>query len=409
MPRPLSDQTKPVCQQCQKSNRYCDRSEKALQIREASLNRPLPTLQDPKIARLYYHYVENLSKWYDLSDSTSTFAIAIPRAALDEPLLFCAIIALSAMHTCKTTASSLMSIADLYHRHCVRLLIALTENDDVMTNGVALAATCLLRSYEILDSDIDPNMHLRGAYSMVSIQDLLSGNLQGGILAAGFWNYLREDITFSLFEDCPLKIDLDAVSILPRYDSDEDYLNSITLILGKAVNLAFSSEGEFKTESWESLLQMTLQWSAERPEWLHPFSYHAGGPGESTLFPQIWFLQSCHASTMHYYSILLMLLRVNAEPDHLPIFNSLHLFNRDPTDQDAFLEALALDICGITFTTKIPSVIVNAFGPISYSAKFIRAEATRQELIRHLLACKSTIGWPVQRLADDLKESWRRE
>lgn len=30
------------------------------------------------------------------------------------------------------------------------------------------------------------------------------------------------------------------------------------------------------------------------------------------------------------------------------------------------LEAYALEICGIAFTTNIPSVLVNSFGPIAY-------------------------------------------
>jgi hypothetical protein len=109
-------------------------------------------LEDPKIARLFHHYIADLSKWYDLSDSTASFEVTVPQIAVDESLLFSAIIALSAMHLCKTAASSLRATAELYHGQCVKLLIALDEGDHVMTNGVALAATCLLRSYEILDS-----------------------------------------------------------------------------------------------------------------------------------------------------------------------------------------------------------------------------------------------------------------
>jgi hypothetical protein len=109
-------------------------------------------LEDPKIARLFHHYITDLSKWYDLSDSTASFEMTVPQIAVDESLLFSAIIALSAMHLCKTAANGLRATAELYHGQCVKLLIALDEGDHVMTNGVALAATCLLRSYEILDS-----------------------------------------------------------------------------------------------------------------------------------------------------------------------------------------------------------------------------------------------------------------
>lgn len=120
----------------------------------ASPETPRVALQDQRIARLFDHYISDLSKWYDLSDSALAFGVTVPQIALEEPLLFYAIIALSAMHMCKTTASSFRSTAELYHLRCVKLIITIDEDDAVMAGGVALAATCLLRSYEILDSEL---------------------------------------------------------------------------------------------------------------------------------------------------------------------------------------------------------------------------------------------------------------
>ncbi|KAJ4319568.1 hypothetical protein N0V84_006298 [Fusarium piperis] len=202
---------------------------------------PRRALTDQRIARLFHSYTSDVSQWYDLSDSTSAFGILVPGIALDEPLLFCAIIALSAMQVCKTSAVSFRKLAEFYHHRCVQRLIELDQGDELITRGVALAATCLLRSYEILDGDIDPNMHLRGAYSMAPFHDVLSGNLQPGLPGAGFWNFLREDITFSLFEKCPLKMDL-AATPLPVNHGSAHYLNSITLILGKIINTTFGRD-----------------------------------------------------------------------------------------------------------------------------------------------------------------------
>ncbi|KAH6981358.1 hypothetical protein BKA56DRAFT_58227 [Ilyonectria sp. MPI-CAGE-AT-0026] len=389
MPRPLSkdscntcrrrkvkcDQKTPVCQQCTKSNRYCDRSERSTEFRPSRLEgvaaqshlasmTPRGALHDQKIARLFDHYISDLSKWYDLSDSISTFEVIVPRISLEEPLLFYAIIALSAMHLCKTTASSFRTTAELYHGRCVQLLITIDEDDAVMSGGVALAATCLLRSYEILNSNIDPNMHLRGAYSMVSVHDLLSGDLNRGLVAAGFWNYLREDITFSLFETCPLKMDLESISLIIKHDSDQDYLNSITLILGKIINVAFHRP--FTVQEWEAALEMVRQWSSTCSERLQPFSKLPGGPGTNELFPQAWFLQPCHAAAMHYYLIALMILSIHATSQSFEGLQSLHLHEHDQKPKDELAEAFALDICGIVFTNKTASVTVNAFGPISY-------------------------------------------
>lgn len=111
-------------------------------------------LKNLEIAQLFEHYIRFLAPWYDLSDSALTFGIAVPALALDEPLLFSAAIALSAMHMCRISGKKLRKTAESYHHRCVRLLIALNREDEHVFTGKALAATCLLRSYEILDGNI---------------------------------------------------------------------------------------------------------------------------------------------------------------------------------------------------------------------------------------------------------------
>ncbi|KAM5386816.1 hypothetical protein ACJZ2D_000109 [Fusarium nematophilum] len=369
---------------------------------------PRRALGDQRIARLFHSYTSEISQWYDLSDTACAFGLLVPTIALEEPLLFCAVIALSAMHVCKTSAGSFREIAEFYHHRCVRRLIALSEDDELISRGVALAATCLLRSYEILEGEIDPNMHLRGAYSMASLHHVLSGNLQQGLLlGAGFWNYLREDITFSLFEKCPLKMDLESTPLLGSHRSDQDFLNSITLILGKIINMTF--DREMADSEWTSAANMVKVWRSACPEHLRPFSRGRGQPGASHLFPAVWFLQPCHAATMHYYLVALTILCVHSNPKTFADMESLDLLTLELRSEDDLVEDFAMEICGIAFTAKIPSVLVNAFGPMAYCGRFIRAEPARQELTRQLLACKSSIGWPVQRLVDGLESFWRAD
>ncbi|RBQ82255.1 hypothetical protein VDGD_21070 [Verticillium dahliae] len=67
------------------------------------------------------------------------------------PLPFSAIIAQAAMQICQPTAPSQRPVAEFYHGHCVRLLIELRNDCGSVESEAALAAVCLLRSYEILD------------------------------------------------------------------------------------------------------------------------------------------------------------------------------------------------------------------------------------------------------------------
>lgn len=276
------------------------------------------------MADIFQHYISDLAPWYDLSDGRCTFSTTVPKIALDDPLLFSAVMALSAMHTSNTvttaspkrTASSAREAAEFYHGCCIRLLIGLHESDRRLEGGVALAATCLLRSYEILDTaqDVDPNRHLHGAYSLASFpfqhhkSSISTILLNGGLFAAGFWNYLREDITFSLFRRCPLKIELDLLippfsSVLSSSDrplsDDEDHLNAISLILGRIINAAFVPGGDsqsnglgMKDDTWAVLIDLVKSWRAELP--LHFQPYSSAKVASITALPSVRVLQDCH-------------------------------------------------------------------------------------------------------------------
>ncbi|KAK1689733.1 hypothetical protein BDP55DRAFT_651409 [Colletotrichum godetiae] len=427
------DEALPACQRCCKAQRYCDRTIPLPQLNkgqedtakpEIAANEPHglfppPTiprkaLQNPSIARYFSHYIADIAPWYDLSDASLTFATSLPEAALDSPLPFAAILALSAVHVSQTTAPSARAAAEFYHGHCVRLLIDLKAeeyDDDERTQGLTLASVCLLRSYEILSEEVDPNRHLQGAYSLAAYDTLQTDSVGPGLRAAGFWNYLREDITFSLFRRCPLKIDLDQVPLaLPMTGrrTDHDRLNAITLLLGRIINACFIDSGfnPVSNGSWSSLFQLLCEWRKSLPTRFEPFSTVDRGLG--LALPSIWLLRDHHAAALHYQLVAKIILCIRANSQQLSHLQSTldDRINTQDTRDDT-LELLALDVCGVAFTANTPSVQVNAFGPIAFCARFIRTEASRQELIRRLLACKRTIGWPVQRLVSDLEAGWR--
>ncbi|KAK1519267.1 hypothetical protein CPAR01_15705 [Colletotrichum paranaense] len=434
------DEALPACQRCRKAQRYCDRTTPLPQLKKSqqdaeepdsagdrshtslkadepqtpfpSPSNPRKALQNPSIARYFFHYIADIAPWYDLSDAFLTFGTSLPEAALDSPLPFAAILALSAVHTSRTTVPSARAAAEFYHGHCIRLLINMAAevyDNDERTQGLALASVWLLRSYEILSEEVDPNRHLQGAYSLAAYHTPQTDAFGSSLRAAGFWNYLREDITFSLFRRCPLKIDLAQVPLaLPASDSrtDQDYLSAVTLILGRIINTCFKGSSSVTEESWSSLSHLLREWRKSLPSRFEPFSTVERGLG--LALPSIWLLRDHHAAALHYQLVATTILCIHASPQQLSsLQNTLDGRNGRQDTKDDILEHLALDVCGVAFTANTPSVQVNAFGPIAFCARFIRREASRQELIRRLLACKRTIGWPVQRLVSELEAEWR--
>lgn len=314
------DESLPICQRCSKASRYCDRSAAPpLPVHAQPTNTqdvfpspsdPRRALTNPAIARYFHHYITSIAPWYDLSDGSQHFATRLPELALASALPFAAVVALAAIQISQTTAPSARAAAEYYHDHCVRLLLARLKDDDAARgdgdgdgdgngNGITLASICLLRSYEILSEEVDPNRHLRGAYSLaVSRRPLLrEGDLggRGGLRGAGFWNYLREDITFSLFQRCPLKMGLDQVELFvwrgDDADGDHAYLNAVSLILGRIINDCFGRE-TVSPEAWDFLFRLLRDWCSALPGRFAPFAREERGLG--LALPSVWMLHDCH-------------------------------------------------------------------------------------------------------------------
>lgn len=108
-------------------------------------------IRHPAVLRLYSHYVEKLASWYDLTDRRRCFQDVVPSHAMENPLLFCAILAFSAIHLSIIEKSpELQQVATFYHIRCIEQLIPLLTDNHERYREDNLATTCLLRSYEIL-------------------------------------------------------------------------------------------------------------------------------------------------------------------------------------------------------------------------------------------------------------------
>jgi hypothetical protein len=126
---------------------------------------------------------------------------------------------------------------------------------------------------------------------MASLRNALDDNSRN-LLAAGFWNYLREDITFSLFERLPLKMDLESITLSVTHTFDPDFLNSISLALGKIINKAFHHK--LIREEWDTAFETLQKWRQSCPTQLEPFHWQPIKSGTGNPLPFWRFLQPSH-------------------------------------------------------------------------------------------------------------------
>jgi hypothetical protein len=101
-PRGVSDEAVPTCGLCDKSGRWCDRSQ-SLRIRaqknvgkhdetaihalgttqvKTDVRDPQSALQDEDIAQYFEHYLRELAPWYDLNDLDMTLTVVVASRAL---------------------------------------------------------------------------------------------------------------------------------------------------------------------------------------------------------------------------------------------------------------------------------------------------------------------------------------
>ncbi|KAJ5926228.1 hypothetical protein N7516_008001 [Penicillium verrucosum] len=412
------DGKRPKCSPCQRIARNChwiQEEEGNTAARGVIVYQPIPlgssshheteypstehpgyALQDQQVAKLFRHYIETLAAWYDLNDSKRHFKDVVPVKARYNPLLLSAILAFSAANQHRTLAEvKYLEIAEFYHYDSVRRLISLTKDIDSIPLGETLAAICLLRSYEIITQNVSSQNHLQGCYSLLASRHI---HLAADLLSAGYWNYLREDITVALIEQRGLMITLSDQNAPPEPTEDADFANHVTFLLGKVINRCLSVDSQALTAlEWEDMKANLDKWKSSLPSSFD--TIQTPGLGKKSSFPSIWALRSWHVSTLHYYHTAMGIMWL-AQPAVQPLkalqrINEMECLRRK-------LEYHATEICALALSSDSEPVWVNAFGPIAFCSPWLHNTQKRVEMAQELEKWGKVTGWPVSIIAEAL-------
>ncbi|THW99752.1 hypothetical protein D6D13_09947, partial [Aureobasidium pullulans] len=344
---------------------------------------PSTDLGSQVVAGLLHHYIEHLAAWYDLCERDRPFELLVPIRALDLPVLFNAIIAFSAQHM-TLSDSRYEVISTVYHSACIQGLLSGLSDFDPGLQEDYLVAACLLRSFEILKADSrQEQRHLLGAYRFSSTEEI--DMTSAGLLQAGAWNYLREEITVALECRRPVRltINLDIRTSGPQPESM--HANTITYILAQVINHCFNcgstnEQEDSNHDKWTSLKGDLTYWKEGLPTSYEPYSRASK---EGNVFPSAWYLRPWHIAAAEYYLTAQTLLLLHNSDTVLDVKN---------------VEGL----CGIAYTNESKAARVNAFGPMAFYPK------QREGLKQLLLTSSLEVGWPVHRILEDLETFWHR-
>ncbi|KAM0820324.1 hypothetical protein AB5N19_06143 [Seiridium cardinale] len=187
---------------------------------------------------------------------------------------------------------------------------------------------------------------------------------------AGFWNYLREEITVSLASapNRMVRIGKDLTQfrdtmVLPNI-GDDMRANLVSYIVARALNLYCSIRGtevegggphwlEEHLATWDALMADLTVWTDNLPATFHPFSVT---PKPGNAFPSEWMLKPWHVSALQYASLAKILLLLSSPT---------HRFDSSQTPPEA-VQKLALRICGLARTNENLAAMLNSFGPLFF-------------------------------------------
>lgn len=111
-------------------------------------------------------------------------------------------------------------------------------------------------------------------------------------MRAGFWNYLREDITVALMEKRNLMIELNDLRPPLERNGDDDFANHVTYILGRIINYCLRND-EISMSEWQPLKEELENWNMSLPSSFEPVS--TPGLSGKNSFPSWWTISKWHS------------------------------------------------------------------------------------------------------------------
>lgn len=249
---------------------------------------PLP-FQDAQEAMLFQYYMESLAGQLDITDMERHFAVDVPERALFCPVLLEALLAFSARHLSRTSDFDSV-VADDHHQACVRLMIPMLDQKELVADETLFAATVILRAFEETSESTmgsEPERHLTGTSVFANAQ--LEFQTWGGLGHNAFWIYVRQCIYMSLLTQSQLKIDLkgweERLSFNLGFDETNDctWAQRMIWIVAEVVSCCFGNN----TVNWDDLKAKVDMWDGRRPKSFDPILYRQRDVEAKRYYPEI--------------------------------------------------------------------------------------------------------------------------
>ena len=349
------------------------------------------------------HYVEVVGPWLDMTDGQNHhFSTIVPERAFETPVLLYAILAFSARQLGRLGQMDPMT-ADYFHHKCVKDMIPLLKDTNGVYDGKLLAATVILRMYEMLEaSSEDLERHLLGSSSLIRLEGYSES--WDPLRKAAFWVYLRQDILWAEKNRRCTIVNLDECFVeglsLFSDASDDTWANRMYYLLAKVINLCYRHE-TISSVGWHLLLHDLESWREQLPPSFEPYFYLNPDTDESNPFPAVWLLCDWHVSAIQSFHMAKVLLLL-----HYPIMlKGIQGLIQMRKFEEEILENAQM-VCGISVTNKCESALISATQQLTIAGSCLTNTEQRLKVIKVLKDLETKTSWPVMACIENLRKDW---
>ncbi|RDW78671.1 uncharacterized protein DSM5745_05523 [Aspergillus mulundensis] len=335
---------------------------------------PWPRIS-PREACLLRYFIEELSRWFDLTDPHNNFATSIPQRARSNPILLDAILAASARHFSTLPSdqkahimshyglsplpshihdsNSELSITEEtvihYHSRCIAELRVLANEPHAVMDEDLLAAVVVLRFFEELDNPFTSpptETALHGLHVFLRAQ-ASSALLVPGPRQASFWIGFRQEFNLAFSQQRNTNLPLEITDSYLIFTGAEDHVwtNRLVVLGARVLEFSYGSSPSNDLE-FNELVRLRDEWVDKRPRSFAPI--YTESPDMDTAFPKIWYTDDSHitaAQTLLLINILLLA--------YSPSIPRIGPSRRQTLESiDAQIRTIVLEICGMALSNR---------------------------------------------------------
>lgn len=235
-----------------------------------------------------------------------------------------------------------------------------------------------------------------------------------GLRQACFWVAFRQELHGALMQQRSLDISLVPYQETSSFSPTEDstWANRLIVFCAESAeycygNRASNAQIRRSTSTWRELKQKEQTFESLLPESFKPFYVQDPQPHEGVhAFPQMWYLDSIHATGAAYLELTKILLSAfDPGQQSLGLGHMTRVRNLGVTLRNATKK-----LCGIALSNRqAPPLFLNACSAIIMCGEQFEDPVEQQAILHFLDITQKNLAYPTRHIIESLQKAWISE